>query len=65
MTADRSSPSNPAESPERGRGSGIALLVICSCQLMVVLDITIVNIALPHIQTSLGFSTETLSWVVS
>ncbi|MCX4673139.1 MFS transporter [Streptomyces sp. NBC_01381] len=65
MTADRSSPSVSAESPERGRGSGIALLVICSCQLMVVLDITIVNIALPHIQTSLGFSTETLSWVVS
>ncbi len=32
---------------------------------MVVLDITIVNIALPHIQTALGFSTESLSWVVN
>ncbi|MEU6862050.1 MFS transporter [Streptomyces sp. NPDC046876] len=32
---------------------------------MVVLDITIVNIALPHIQTALGFSTENLSWVVN
>lgn len=32
---------------------------------MVVLDITIVNIALPHIQTSLGFSTENLSWVIN
>ncbi|NBE50764.1 MFS transporter [Streptomyces boluensis] len=53
------------ESPERGRGGGIALLVIASCQLMVVLDITIVNIALPHIQTSLGFSTENLSWVIN
>ncbi|ATW51199.1 MFS transporter [Streptomyces xantholiticus] len=43
----------------------MALLVIASCQLMVVLDITIVNIALPHIQTSLGFSTTSLSWVVN
>lgn len=43
----------------------MALLVIASCQLMVVLDITIVNIALPHIQRSLDFSTTSLSWVVS
>ncbi|MDQ0792318.1 MFS transporter [Streptomyces sp. B1I3] len=43
----------------------MALFVIASCQLMVVLDITIVNIALPHIQTSLGFSTENLSWVIN
>ncbi|MFE2289489.1 MFS transporter [Streptomyces sp. NPDC059443] len=49
----------------RGSGHGLALLVIASCQLMVVLDITIVNIALPHIQTALGFSTESLSWVVN
>ncbi|GAA4951621.1 MFS transporter [Streptomyces heliomycini] len=43
----------------------MALLVIASCQLMVVLDITIVNIALPHIQRSLDFSTTSLSWVVN
>ncbi|MFE2883334.1 MFS transporter [Streptomyces graminifolii] len=43
----------------------MALLVIASCQLMVVLDITIVNIALPHIQSSLGFSTTSLAWVVN
>ncbi|WP_411107077.1 MFS transporter [Streptomyces sp. cmx-4-9] len=49
----------------RGGGNGLALFVIASCQLMVVLDITIVNIALPHIQTALGFSTESLSWVVN
>ncbi|MCX4902991.1 MFS transporter [Streptomyces sp. NBC_00878] len=58
-------PSETAKSPERGRGRGMALLVIASCQLMVVLDITIVNIALPHIQSSLGFSTENLSWVIN
>lgn len=51
--------------PRGSRSKGIALLVIASCQLMVVLDITIVNIALPHIQSSLGFSTEALSWVIN
>ncbi|MCM2417865.1 MULTISPECIES: MFS transporter [unclassified Streptomyces] len=65
MTDSQTASPESAASPERGRGSGIALLVICSCQLMVVLDITIVNIALPHIQTSLGFSTENLSWVIN
>ncbi|MGW2517311.1 MFS transporter [Streptomyces sp. NPDC001617] len=48
-----------------GGGNGMALLVIASCQLMVVLDITIVNIALPHIQSALDFSTTSLSWVVN
>ncbi|WP_318200895.1 MFS transporter [Streptomyces sp. SCL15-4] len=44
---------------------GIALTVIAACQLMVVLDATIVNIALPHIQEALSFSTTDLTWVVS
>ncbi len=39
--------------------------MIASCQLMVVLDITIVNIALPHIQSALDFSTTSLAWVVN
>ncbi|MFD3548750.1 MFS transporter [Streptomyces sp. NPDC058655] len=57
--------SNGTDGKVRGDGNGLALFVIASCQLMVVLDITIVNIALPHIQTDLGFSTESLSWVVN
>ncbi|MFF9686965.1 MFS transporter [Streptomyces sp. NPDC014623] len=65
MTGSRTKSSPIADSPERSRGKGIALLIIASCQLMVVLDITIVNIALPHIQSSLGFSTEGLSWVIN
>ncbi|WP_329042497.1 MFS transporter [Streptomyces sp. NBC_00178] len=65
MTHSGPNSATVAESPQRGHGNGIALLVIASCQLMVVLDITIVNIALPHIQSSLGFSTENLSWVVN
>ncbi|MGH9098819.1 MAG: MFS transporter, partial [Acidimicrobiales bacterium] len=41
------------------------LFVILMAQLMVVLDSTIVNVALPHIQEGLGFSTTGLSWVVN
>jgi MFS family permease len=44
---------------------GLALLVIAAAQLMVVLDATIVNVALPHIQRALGFSGSGLEWVVS
>jgi EmrB/QacA subfamily drug resistance transporter len=39
--------------------------VILTAQMMVVLDATIVNVALPHIQESLGFSTSALSWVLN
>jgi EmrB/QacA subfamily drug resistance transporter len=48
-----------------GRRLGVALLVIAAAQLMVVLDATIVNVALPHIQTALGFSGSGLEWVVN
>ena len=49
----------------RFRSSSVLLFVILTAQLMVVLDTTIVNVALPHIQQSLGFSTSTLSWVLN
>ncbi|MFD7031358.1 MFS transporter [Streptomyces sp. NPDC059917] len=66
MDPNTSPSTSGTEGKVRGGGNGgLALLVIASCQLMVVLDITIVNIALPHIQTALKFSTESLSWVVS
>jgi EmrB/QacA subfamily drug resistance transporter len=48
-----------------GRHLGVALLTIATAQLMVVLDATIVTVALPHIQTSLGFSGSGLEWVVN
>src|ERR1039457_633084 len=44
---------------------GLALAVIATAQLMVVLDGTIVNVALPHIQNALGFSDSNLEWVVN
>ncbi len=41
------------------------LLTICLAQFMVILDISIVNVALPEIRTSLGFSDTGLQWVVN
>jgi EmrB/QacA subfamily drug resistance transporter len=43
----------------------IALYVLCAGVLMIVLDVTVVNVALPSIQTDLGFSTSSLAWVVN
>src|SRR2546430_15218738 len=43
----------------------LALLVLCAGMLMIVLDITIVNVALPSIQRDLGFSQSNLAWVVN
>jgi len=47
------------------RRPGLALVVIATAQLMVVLDATIVNVALPHVQQALGFSGTGLEWVVN
>jgi EmrB/QacA subfamily drug resistance transporter len=43
----------------------IALYVLCLADLMIVLDSTIVNVALPSIRTDLGFSEASLAWVVN
>src|SRR3954447_18812560 len=43
----------------------IALIVLCVGMLMIVLDATIVNVALPTIQGDLGFSQSSLAWVVN
>ena len=42
-----------------------ALIVLCFGTLMIVLDSTIVNVALPSIRTDLGFSETSLAWVVN
>ncbi len=51
------------EMSERNRW--IALYVLCVGVLMIVLDATVVNVALPSIQTDLGFSQSSLAWVVN
>jgi MFS family permease len=43
----------------------LALLVLCFGDLMIVLDVTIVNVALPSIRADLGFSETSLAWVVN
>jgi len=52
-----------ARSAERSRW--VALVVLCAGMLMIVLDVTIVNVALPSIQADLGFSQTGLAWVVN
>jgi EmrB/QacA subfamily drug resistance transporter len=47
------------------RSRWIALVVLCVGMLMIVLDQTIVNVALPSIKDDLGFSQSTLAWVVN
>ena len=42
----------------------IALFVVCLGQLMIILDTTIVNVALPSIQSDLHFSQSSLTWVI-
>ena len=46
------------------RSRWVALVVLCAGMLMIVLDVTIVNVALPSIQADLRFSQAGLAWVV-
>jgi EmrB/QacA subfamily drug resistance transporter len=54
----------PSEA-QSDRSRWIALVVLCAGMLMIVLDQTIVNVALPSIQDDLGFSQSNLAWVVN
>src|ERR1700753_1966963 len=47
------------------RSRWVALVVLCTGMLMIVLDMTVVNVALPSIQGDLGFSQSGLAWVVN
>src|SRR5262245_48391398 len=51
--------------PTADRSRWIALYVLCAGMLMIVLDVTVVNVALPSIQDDLGFSQSSLAWVVN
>jgi EmrB/QacA subfamily drug resistance transporter len=48
-----------------GRTRWLALIVLCCGDLMIVLDVTIVGVALPSIKEDLGFSESSLAWVVN
>jgi hypothetical protein len=49
----------------RGSRRWLALVLLCAVQFMVVLVISIVNIALPSVEEDLGFSEKCLQWVES
>jgi EmrB/QacA subfamily drug resistance transporter len=51
--------------PERARRSGLALAIVVTCQLMLILDATVMNVALPRIQAGLHFSPTGLAWVIN
>src|SRR5229473_5583055 len=63
--ATQNAPPAAAAPAGTGRKPGLALLVIATAQLMLVLDDTIVNVALPSMQRSLHLATSNLNWVIS
>ena len=63
-TAPRRRRSRPRPRPRAAGGNGLLLGVCCVAQFMVILDLSIVNVALPSIQSSLKFSASDLQWVV-
>jgi EmrB/QacA subfamily drug resistance transporter len=59
-------PTSTAPPPEPPRRSyRVALAIIVTCQLMLILDATVMNVALPRIQHDLEFATTDLAWVLS
>jgi hypothetical protein len=59
-------PDDHVEPPARDASSRwLVLVIVCLAQFMVILDATVVNVALPSIQTDLGFSAANLQWVIN
>ncbi len=63
MTTSTSSP--PITTPTNDRARWLALTTLCASMLMIVLDSTIVTVALPAIQTDLNIATTSLGWVIN
>ncbi|MGO9320196.1 MAG: MFS transporter [Solirubrobacteraceae bacterium] len=64
MTASPGATETPPAESRPGLGLAWLLAVCCVAQFMVILDLSIVNVALPSIQSSLGFSAPELQWIV-
>jgi EmrB/QacA subfamily drug resistance transporter len=65
MTAEAATANQATQAAEPDSSRWLALYVLCAGMLMIVLDVTIVNVALPTIKDSLGFSQSGLAWVVN
>jgi EmrB/QacA subfamily drug resistance transporter len=61
---ERAAAEAPTDSRRLSSRSALVLVVCCVAQFMVILDLSIVNVALPSIQSSLGFTSADLQWVV-
>ena len=65
-TAASERPDEFVEPPASGETNRwLVLVIVCLAQFMVVLDATVVNVALPSIQADLGFSAANLQWVIN
>jgi len=65
MTTEAITTQPALEQAHTDRSRWVALYVLCAGMLMIVLDVTVVNVALPSIQSDLGFSQSNLAWVVN
>ncbi len=65
MTSTLTRPDTPVDLPENAGRAALGIAIVLSAQLMFILDATVVNVALPKIDADLGFSTASLSWVLS
>jgi EmrB/QacA subfamily drug resistance transporter len=66
VVSQQTLPVTAAEHTERAPGRPrLALALVVTCQLMLILDATVMNVALPRIQTALHFSSTGLAWVMS
>jgi len=65
MTQAQGGTQHQEPQPMSDRSRWIALYVLCAGMLMIVLDITVVNVALPSIKDDLGFDQSSLAWVVN
>ena len=63
-TAGPEANETPSAESRQGSRMGLLLAVCCVAQFMVILDLSIVNVALPSIQLSLGFTAPELQWIV-
>ncbi|GAB3776454.1 EmrB/QacA subfamily drug resistance transporter [Nocardioides ginsengisegetis] len=65
MSSTTSSPGLPTELPANAGRAATGVAIVLVAQLMLVLDATVVNVALPRIDTDLGFGPASLSWVLN
>lgn len=64
MSSELSAKASSRESVQAGPGR-LVLALVCACQFMVILDASIVNVALPSVDRDLGFGAAGLAWVVN